>query len=151
MPGVFEDLLPSAEKIRAQAAATEAEKSDLFVRRLVEAELEKRTFIEAMTEDRTSTDKRIRLLSGIIKRAADGGLGEVQLCRFPSSLCTDGGRAIARLEEGWEATLTGFPKDIHRLWQEHLRSRGYRIRYQSLKIQDDGEASISILVSWDEE
>jgi hypothetical protein len=37
--------------------------------------------------------------------------------RFPNHICTDGGRAINQVEEGWETTLTGLPKEIYDYWK----------------------------------
>ena len=55
------------------------------------------------------------------------GLTEVQVYRFPNTLCTDKGRAINQMEKGWENTLTGIPKEIFQLWSDYLQPRGYRI------------------------
>ena len=69
-----------------------------------------------------------RRATAIIQRAVNNGLTEVQVYRFPNELCTDRGRAINQMEPGWEATLTGVPKEIYELWKRHLRDRGYKLR-----------------------
>jgi hypothetical protein len=38
--------------------------------------------------------------------AAKQGKKQLLLLRFPSGVCSDGGRTIANLEEGWERTLS---------------------------------------------
>ena len=77
------------------------------------------------------------------------GLSEVQVYRFPNSLCTDHGRAINQMEKGWEATLTGIPKEIFQLWSDYLQPRGYRIRYQIVDFPGGVPGDISITISWD--
>ena len=42
-----------------------------------------------------------------VRRAAAQGRSEIEIMRFPSQYCTDHGRAINNLEEGWPETLTG--------------------------------------------
>jgi len=76
------------------------------------------------------------------------GLTEVQVYRFPNALCTDKGRAINQQEEGWEKTLTGLPKEIYSLWDDHLRARGYRIKYQIIDFPDGMPGDVGITISW---
>ena len=40
--------------------------------------------------------------------------------RFPSSYCTDGGRAINSFEPDWPQTLTGFAKKAHEFYEKEL-------------------------------
>lgn len=85
----------------------------------------------------------------MIQRAVRSGLSEVQVYRFPNSLCTDHGRAINQMEKGWEKTLTGIPKEIFQLWSDYLQPRGYRIRYQIVDFPGGVPGDISITISWD--
>jgi hypothetical protein len=86
----------------------------------------------------------------MIQRAVRNGLSEVQVYRFPNSLCTDKGRAINQMERGWESTLTGIPKEIFQLWSDHLKPRGYRIRYQVVDFAGGVPGDIGVSISWDE-
>lgn len=145
----IDDLLPTAQEIQKQAALKEAEKADEFVRRLAAAEAEKQKLIDKLSEPSGfSEDEKIKLASTIIQRAARNGLTEVQVYRFPNSLCTDKGRAINRMEAGWENTLTGMAMEIYQLWEDYLRPRGYRIRYQIIDFPGGVPGDISIVLSW---
>ena len=84
----------------------------------------------------------------MIQRAVRNGLSEVQLYRFPNSLCTDRGRAIDQREPGWEATLTGIPREVYQLWSDYLKPRGYRILYQIIDFPGGMPGDISIVLSW---
>ena len=57
-------------------------------------------------------------LSRLVKGAAERGEREVLAMRFPSSYCTDGGRAINSFEPDWPQTLTGFAKKGARVLRE---------------------------------
>jgi hypothetical protein len=79
------------------------------------AEREKKALMERLSKaSGLSDEEALRRATVIIQRASSNGLTEVQVLRFPNSLCTDGGRAINNLEKGWENTLTGLPKDMYR-------------------------------------
>jgi hypothetical protein len=101
MPYKIDELLPTAKEIQRQAAIKEAEKADEHVRCMAAAEAEKRTLIESLSKPSgLSEEDKIQLASTVIQRAARNGLSEVQVYRFPNSLCTDGGRAINQQEPG---------------------------------------------------
>ena len=147
----IDDLLPTAQEIQKQAALKDAEKADEFVRRLAAAEAEKQMLIEGLGKPSgLSEDEKIKLASRIIQRAAENGLAEVQVYRFPNSLCTDQGRAIKQQEAGWENTLTGVAREIYQLWMNYLHPRGYRIRYQSVDLSAGIPGDISIVLSWED-
>ena len=87
-------------------------------------------------------------VSKVVRSAAERGEREVMVVRFPSTYCTDGGRAINNFEAGWENTLTGLPKEIFEFWQKHLQSRGYKIRYQIVNFPNGMPGDIGITLSW---
>ncbi len=51
---------------------------------------------------------------------------------FPSSFCTDGGRAINNFDDSWPETLTGFAKVAHETYEAHLKAQGFKIRAEVL-------------------
>jgi hypothetical protein len=146
----IDDLIPSAMEIQKQAALKEVQKADEMVKRLAAAEAEKYALIEKLSRPSgLSEDEKVKLASTVIQRAVRNGLTEVQLYRFPNTLCSDRGRAINQMEEGWEKTLNGIPKEIFQLWSDYLQPRGYRIRYQIVDFSGDVPGDISITISWD--
>ena len=93
-------------------------------------------------------DEKVELASTVIQRAVRNGLTEVQVYRFPNSLCTDNGRAINQHEPGWEKTLTGIAQEIFQLWSDYLKPRGYRIGYQVIDFPDGMPGDIGITIAW---
>ena len=147
----IDDLIPSAKEIQKQAALKEAQKADENARRAAAAEAEKRALIEQLSKPSgLSEEEKVKLASTVIQRAVRNGLTEVQVYRFPNSLCTDRGRAINQMEKGWEKTLNGIPKEIYQLWRDYLQPRGYRIRYQIVDFPGGVPGDISITISWDD-
>ena len=149
MPQNIDDLLPTAKEIQKQAAVKEAEKADEHVRRMAAAEAEKRALIEKLSKPSgLSEEEKVKLASTVIQRAVRNGLTEVQVYRFPNSLCTDRGRAINQQEAGWEKTLTGIPQEIFQLWSDYLKPRGYRIKYQIVDFPGGVPGDIAIAIAW---
>jgi hypothetical protein len=145
----IDDLIPSAKEIQKQAALKEAQRADEHAKRLAAAEAEKHALIDRLSKPSGLTeDEKVELASNVIQRAVRSGLTEVQVYRFPNSLCTDRGRAINQMEKGWEKTLTGIPKEIFQLWSDYLQPRGYRIRYQIVDFPGGVPGDVSITISW---
>jgi hypothetical protein len=149
MPVNIDKLLPTAKEIQRQAEIADAEKAERYAKKLAAAEAEKRALIEQLGKPSgLSEDEKIRLASTVIQRAVRNGLSDVQIYRFPNSLCTDRGRAINQREPGWEKTLTGIPREIFQLWSAYLKPRGYRILYQIIDLPGGKPGDISIVLSW---
>ena len=149
MPDSIDDLIPNANQIRKEAAIKEAEKAEEYARLAAAVESEKRALIERLTRrSGKSEEEKVQLASTIIQRAVRNGLTEVQVYRFPNSLCTDRGRAINQQEPGWENTLTGIAKEIYQLWADYLKPRGYRIRYQIIDFPGGVPGDIGITIAW---
>ena len=148
MPDI-DHLIPSAKQIQKEAALKEAEKAEQYARLAAAAEAEKRALIERLNRPSgKSEEEKIQLASTVIQRAVRNGLTEVQVYRFPNSLCTDKGRAINQQEKGWENTLTGIPKEIFQLWTDHLKPRGYRIGYQIIDYPGGVPGDIGVTIAW---
>jgi hypothetical protein len=142
-------LLPTAKEMQKQAIVKQAKTVDESARRLAATEIEKRALIDTLSKPSgLSEDEKVKLASTVIQRAAQNGLIEFQVYRFPNSLCVDHGRAIAQQEDGWEKTLTGIAQEIYQLWVDYLQPRGYRIRYQIIYSPSGVPGDISIVLSW---
>jgi hypothetical protein len=149
MPLNIDQLLPTAQQIQKQAAVQEAAKAEEHAQRLAAVEAEKRALIERLSKPSgLSEDEKVKLASTVIQRAVRNGLSEVQVYRFPHSVCTDNGRAINQQEPGWEKTLRGIPLEIFPLWSDYLRPRGYRIKYQIVDFPGGMPGDISIVIAW---
>jgi hypothetical protein len=149
MPVNIDELLPTAKEIQRQAAIADAEKAERYAQKLAAAEAEKRALIERLGKPSgLLEDEKIQLAATVIQRAVQNGLSEVQLYRFPNSLCTDRGRAINQREPGWEKTLTGIPLEIYQFWSDYLKPRGYRILYQIIDFPGGAPGDISIVIAW---
>lgn len=82
------------------------------------------------------------------RRNAAAGLTESMLFRFPSQLCTDGGRAINAPDSRWPETLRGEPADIFRRWRNELQPRGFRIAAQIIDFPNGVPGDAALFLMW---
>ena len=142
-------ILPTAKDVMKQIALKEAEKASAAMRELNAAEAEKKALLEKFSKPSGVSDEdRLARAAAIIRRAANNGLTEVQVGRFPNELCTDRGRAINQSEPGWEKTLTGLPKELYEFWNKHLKSRGYKLAFQVVDFPGGVPGDIGITLRW---
>jgi hypothetical protein len=146
-----EDLstVPSAKALMEKIALAEADKASEEMRRRASEEAEKKALIERLTKPSGLSDEDVmKKAAVIIERAAKNGLTEVQVYRFPNTLCTDRGRAINQQEPGWESTLTGIPNEIYQFWDRRLRPLGYRLRVQIIDFSGGVPGDVSMTLKW---
>jgi len=147
----FEDLIPTAAESNKKMAIAEAEKASEYARREAAAEAEKKALLDRlMKPSGVSDDERMRRAAAIINRAVSNGSQEVEVGRFPNTLCTDRGRAINQQETGWETTLTGLPKELFEFWKTYLKPKGYRIKFQIVDWPNGMPGDIGVALNWGE-
>lgn len=145
----FSSMLPSAKAIMQKIAQAEAEKASDEMRRRAQEEAEKKALVDRLSKPSGLSDEDVmKKAAVIIERAAKNGLTEVEVYRFPNSLCTDRGRAINQQEKGWEATLTGIPKEIYEFWNRRLRPLGYKLRVQIVDFSSGVPGDVGITLKW---
>ncbi len=141
--------LMSVKDLQIKIAEAEGMKASAAMKALKAEEAEKKALIDRLSNPSGLTDEEVsEKASIIINRAVESGLTAVQVLRFPNHICTDGGRAINQLEEGWEQTLAGIPKEIYEFWKRRLRPLGYHIRYQIIDYPGGMPGDIAITLTW---
>jgi hypothetical protein len=142
-------MVPSAKALMEKIALAEADKASEEMRRRASEEAEKKALIERLSKPSGLSDEEVmKKAAVIIERAAKNGLTEVQVYRFPNTLCTDRGRAINQQEPGWESTLTGIPNEIYQFWDRRLRPLGYRLRVQIIDFSGGVPGDVSMTLTW---
>jgi hypothetical protein len=141
--------LPSAQQMMEKLALAEAEKASEAARKHAAAEAEMKAFMDKLTKPSgVSDEEALRRVAVIVERAVANGLTEVQVYRFPNALCTDHGRAINQQEPGWEATLTGLPKEMYEFWARQLRPLGYKLKVQIVDFPGGMPGDVGITLKW---
>src|SRR5271165_2091154 len=124
----------SAADLRRRMAEREAAKAAEEMRHMKEQEDKQKEVMEEFRKPPARTpDQLMDLLMQLVSRAAERGQSEVQIYRFPNSLCSDGGRRINNSLPEWEKTLEGRPKLGYEFWHDHLRPLGFGLRAEVLE------------------
>ena len=145
----IDTLIPKAQDLRKKIARAEAEKASEAMRRRSQEDAEKKALLEHLLKPSgVSDEEAIRRASIIIERAVSNGRNEVQVIRFPNTLCNDHGRAINQQEPGWEQTLTGIPREIYELWVRQFRPRGYKLRVQIIDFPNGMPGDVAMTLAW---
>ena len=84
------------------------------------------------------------------REAAEHGQAESLLLRFPSALCSDGGRAINVAEPSWPNTLRGEPAELYTRWEHDLKPRGFHLAARVLEFPNGFPGDIGLFLVWGE-
>ena len=107
---------------------------------------------EAMKEliDHHIADEHWKDILQHAREAAAHGAKELLVLRFPSSLCTDSGRAINAPLPDWPKTLRGEAAEIYLRWERELKPRGFHLSARVLDFPGGMPGDIGLFIVWGE-
>jgi hypothetical protein len=82
------------------------------------------------------------------REAAEHGAKEFALLRFPSRLCSDGGRAINVAEADWPSTLRGEAAELYLRWTRDLKPHGFSFTARVLDFPGGQPGDIGVFLIW---
>jgi hypothetical protein len=139
----------SAADLKRRMAEREAAKAAEQLRHMREHEAKQKAVMEEFHKPPERTPEQVmQLVTTLVNHAAEAGHTEVQVYRFPNSLCRDHGRKINNSESGWEETLEGRPKLGYEFWHEHLRPLGFGLRAEVLEYPGGMPGDIGFFLTW---
>ena len=139
----------SASSFRAEVRAFKAETVDRRQMARREAQLERRRQIKVLMDHHVSGQLWRQLLDHAVL-AARSGEQELMLLRFPSDLCSDGGRKIDVAESGWEDTLRGEAAEIYHRWRQELKPSGFGLSSRVVSYEEGILGDIGLYLTWGE-
>ena len=139
--------VPSAEELRAErlrAQVEEIEKRE----KLRKAEQSKRAeFADHFLHDKVSDEERA-MIRRVVNMAVEHRETEALVYSFPSSLCTDDGRAINNNLENWPDTLQGKARELFDRYEEMVKPKGYRLKAMIINFPGGKPGDVGIFLSW---
>lgn len=115
------------------------------------AEQERRAaFARSFLNDHVSEDERA-MIRRIVMKAVENGKMEALVYSFPSSLCTDGGRAINNADPDWPQTLQGKAREIYERYLEQARPAGYRLKAMIVDFPGGMPGDVGFFLNWEPE
>jgi hypothetical protein len=139
----------SAKDLLKVVADQDAAKAAEALRRKKKEEEERKSLHESFMKpaDRSDDEIMARVML-LCRNAANSGHTQVLAYRFPSKLCTDGGRAINNSERGWESTLTGRPKYAYDFWAKKLKPLGFNLAAEILDYPGGMPGDVGFMLNW---
>ena len=98
--------------------------------------------------ERSLSDRDWREMVENARKSAANGLTDFMLMRFPSQLCSDGGRAIDAPDPNWPGTLRGEPADIFHRWRDELKPHGFQLAAQIIDFPDGMPGDAALFLIW---
>ena len=139
----------SAADLRRRMAEREAAKAAEELRHMQEQEEKQKAVMAEFHKPPARTpDQLMQLLMQLVSQAAERGQSEVQVYRFPNTLCTDRGRRINNAEPDWDKTLEGRPKLGFEFWREHLRPLGFGLKAEILEYPGGMPGDVGFFLTW---
>jgi hypothetical protein len=139
----------SAEKLRMMVIEQQMAKMDER-EKAMQAEQERReTFVSDFMNGQVSDEERA-MIRNLVMNAVKKGEMEALVYSFPSSLCTDDGRAINNLKPEWPETLQGKAKELYDLFEKVAKPAGYRLKAQIVNFPGGMPGDVGFFICWGE-
>jgi hypothetical protein len=138
---------PSAEELRIKLLEEQLAK----IRKDEDARDKERAKLAAFTDDFLQnhvTDAEIAMVRRLVQAAVENGKFEALVYSFPSSLCTDSGRAINSADPDWPQTLQGKAREFYERYEEFGRSRGYKLKAMIINFPGGLPGDVGLFLSW---
>jgi hypothetical protein len=138
---------PSAEQLRMtllREQMAEANKQEEFRGRQNE-ELTK--FTDSFLKDQVS-ENEVAMVRNLVMSAVKNGKYEALVYSFPSSLCTDSGRAINNVDPQWPATLQGKAKQFYERYLKNGKPQGYKLKAMIISFPDGMPGDVGFFLNW---
>ncbi|MFS8147900.1 hypothetical protein ATY78_25295 [Rhizobium sp. R635] len=89
------------------------------------------------------------VIKRLVMRAAADGKYEALIYSFPSTFCTDSGRAINNNLAGWQKTLQGKAKELYELFEEVAKPQGYGLKAMIINFPDGMPGDVGFFLTWE--
>ncbi|TCU25630.1 hypothetical protein EV130_105288 [Rhizobium azibense] len=137
----------SAEELRKRALELqlkEMERDDKIKAREAKKHSE---FVEDFFRKHISENERT-VIKRLVMKAATDGKYEAMIYSFPSSFCTDSGRAINNNLPGWQKTLQGKAKELYELFEEVAKPQGYGLKAAIINFPGGMPGEVGFFLTW---
>lgn len=140
--------MASAEELRKRALELqllEMERNEKIKAREAKKHSE---FVEDFFRKQIDETERAVIKRLVMKAAADGKY-EALIYSFPSTFCTDSGRAINNNLPGWQKTLQGKAKELLELFEKVAKPQGYGLKAMIINFPDGMPGDVGFFLTWE--
>jgi hypothetical protein len=139
----------SAADIKRRMAEREAARAaEEQHRREAQEEQQKAVMAEFHKPPDRTPEQLLANVTQLVNHAAERGQTEVQVYRFPNTMCSDRGRRINNGEPDWPQTLEGRPKAGYEFWRDHLQPLGFGLKAQIVEYPGGIPGDVGFFLTW---
>ncbi|WP_029075369.1 hypothetical protein [Kaistia adipata] len=145
------------EELNKPPRSAEELRQEILQQRLLEAskQREQQTkqnealtkFAESFLHDQISDDE-VETVRRVALNAVKNGQYEAMVYSFPSSLCTDKGRAINSADPDWPETLQGKAKQFYERYVEYAKPQGFKLSAMIINFPGGFPGDVGFFISW---
>jgi hypothetical protein len=144
------DNVQSADQLRQALQQEQLKKAEADLRKHAAQEKELLAFADEFLRNNV-TDEEIARVRRIVQAAAKDGKLEAMVYSFPSSLCTDHGRAINNGDKDWPTTLQGKAKEFYDRYEGIGRPAGYKLKVMIINFPGGMPGDVGMFLNWEPE
>lgn len=144
------DNVQSADQLRQALQQEQLKKAEGDLRKHAAKEKELLAFADEFLRNHV-TDEEIARVRRIVQAAAKDGKLEAMVYSFPSSLCTDHGRAINNGDKDWPTTLQGKAKEFYDRYEGIGRPAGYKLKVMIINFPGGMPGDVGMFLNWEPE
>ncbi|MDX1401727.1 MAG: hypothetical protein R3245_07385 [Kiloniellales bacterium] len=137
----------TAQQLRLRMAEKELEEAKVALEKQKKLDAEEAEFRDYFMNSEVTEKDRARIRDKVY-RLADQGHHEICVLTFPSSFCSDGGRAINNFESDWPSSLTGRAAKLHEIWENNAKPLGFKLEARVLNYPNGMIGDIGLFVLW---
>ncbi|MDH6231834.1 hypothetical protein M2281_002432 [Mesorhizobium soli] len=138
---------PSAAQLRKMLLEQELEKSNQY-QKLQEAKQKELADFATNFLQHHVTENEIATVRRLVMNAVRDGKLEAMVYSFPSSMCTDNGRAINSNDPDWPQTLQGKAREFFERYQTYGKPHGYKLKAMIINFPGGIPGDVGFFLSW---
>ncbi len=144
------DQVPSADHLRQTVLQAKSKKAEAASTRLDARAQELKAFTDDFLRKQV-TDEEIARVRQRVDAAVKEGKEEAMVYSFPSSLCTDKGRAINNGDKDWPASLQGKAREFYERYQRLGRPTGFKLKAAIINFPNGMPGDVGLFLNWEDE
>ena len=138
---------PSADQLRMALLQAQMEEADKQEKQRARENQEIMKFTDSFLKEQVSDDE-IAMVRRLVMNAVKAGKYEALVYSFPSSLCTDGGRAINSADPQWTETLQGKAKQFYERYVKFAKPQGYKLKAMIVNFPGGIPGDVGFFINW---
>lgn len=139
--------VPSASELRMKMLEKEMHAIEESRKARERAQEERAKFTDDFLKGEVSDAERSKIRQVVMGAVAQGHM-EALVYSFPSSLCSDDGRAINSGDRDWPKTLQGKAKRLYDRYKEVAQPQGYKLKAMVINFPGGVPGDIGFFLSW---